>query len=202
MKNLKKFILALLLSFFICSPTIVLAQNSIQTREENQNEASQATATGVMERETVKQEVQERVATAQAFLSERKQAIINNYFSRLTQRLGSAFSRFYLLINRLESRLAKIEEANGNLDTETIKADLASAKEKLDQAAIELGNATTKMNEVIKSETPREDFVEVKEMIVEIRESLVGVHQTLVKVIGDIKGLRVEETSTSSATTE
>ena len=49
------------------------------------------------------------------------------------------------------------------------------------------------MNEIIESETPREGFVEIKEMVGEIRESLVEVHQILVKVIGDIKGLRVGE---------
>ena len=54
-------------------------------------------------------------------------------------------------------------------------------------------NVKTKMNGIIESETPKEGFVEVKEMVGEIRESLVGVHQILVKIIGDIKGLRVGE---------
>ena len=198
MKKLKRFILALLLFFFIFSPTIVLAKaNLIQTREENQNEAGQATATGV--RETAREEVQERIATVQAFLSERKQEIIRNHFNRLTRRLEAAFNRLSRLISRIESRLAKIEQEDENINTTLIKEDLASAKEKLDQTAVQLENVKTKMNEIIASETPKEGFVEVKEMVGEIRESLVGVHQILVKVIGDIKGLRVGNSSTNSA---
>jgi hypothetical protein len=203
MKNLKKFILPLLICFFISSPAIVLAEtNLIQTREGNQNETNQATATGVMERETAREEVQERIATVQAFLSQRKQEIVRNRFNLLTRRLEAAINRLSRLITRIESRLAKIEETDENLETETIKADIASAKEKLDQAAIQLENAKTKMNEVIESETPKEGFVEIKEIVAEIRESLVGTHQILVKIITDIKGLRVGETSTTSATME
>jgi len=164
MKNLKKFILPLLIFFFIFSPTIALAQ-------------MQATAP----------------ATTQAFLSQRKQEIIRSHFKRVTRRLEAAVNRLYLLISRIESRVAKIEAVDESLDTELIKADIASAKEKLDQATIQLGNVKTKMEEVIDSETPKEDFVEVREMISEIRENLIGVHQILVKVIGDIKGLRVGE---------
>ena len=164
MKNLKKFILPLLIFFFIFSPTIALAQ-------------MQATAP----------------ATTQAFLSQRKQEIIRSHFNRVTRRLEAAVNRLYLLISRIESRVAKIEAVDESLDTELIKADIASAKEKLDQATIQLGNVKTKMEEVIDSETPKEDFVEVREMVSEIRENLIGVHQILVKVIGDIKGLRVGE---------
>ena len=178
MKNLKKFILPLLIFFFIFSPTIALAQ-------------MQATAPGV--RETVREEAQERIVTAQAFLSQRKQEIIRSHFNHVTRRLEAAVNRLYLLINRIESRVAKIEAVDESLDTELIKADIASAKEKLDQATIQLGNVKTKMEEVIDSETPKEDFVEVREMVSEIRENLIGVHQILVKVIGDIKGLRVGE---------
>jgi len=203
MKNLKKFILPLLLCFFICSPVIVLAQpNLIQPREENQNETGQATAPGVMERETVREEVQEKIATVQAFLGERKQEIVRNRFNLLTRRLEAAINRLSRLISRIESRLAKIEETDENLETETIKADIASAKEKLDQAAIQLENIKTTMAEVIESETPNEGFIEVKEIVGEIRENLVGTHQILVKIIADIKGLRVGETSTTSATME
>ena len=192
MKNLKKFILALLLFFFIFSPTIVLAEaNLIQTREENRNEAGQATATGI--RETVREEVQEKIATAQAFLSQRKQETVRNRFNLITRRLEAAINRLSRLISRIESRLAKIKQEDENIDTTLIKKDLASAKEKLDQASVQLENVKTKMNEIIASETPKEGFVEVKEMVGEIRESLVGVHQILVKVIGDIKGLRVGE---------
>ena len=182
MKKLKRFILASLLFFFIFSPTIVLA-----------NEAGQATATGVRERETVREEIREKTATVQAFLRERKQEIVRNRFNRLTRRLEAAFNRLYRLISRIESRLAKVEQEDENINTTLIKKDIASAKEKLDQAGIQLENVKTKMNEIIESETPKEGFVEVKEMVGEIRESLVGVHQILVKIIGDIKGLRVGE---------
>lgn len=194
MKSFKKFALPLLICFFIFSPAIALAQtNLIQNREQSQNEASQATATGVMQRETVREEAQERIATAQAFLSQRKQEIIRSHFNRVTRRLGAAVNRLYLLISRIESRVTKIEAVDENLDTELIKTDIVSAKEKLDQVGTQLENIKTKMEEVIGSETPKEGFVEVREMVGEIRESLVGVHQILVKVIGDIKGLRVGE---------
>src|SRR4030042_3393157 len=99
MKNLKRFILALLLFFFIFSPTIVLAEaNLIQARED---EATQGAGTGI--RQTIKEEVQEKIATVQARLSERKKEIIRNHFSRVVRRLGAVFNCFYLLIGRIES---------------------------------------------------------------------------------------------------
>src|SRR4030042_737624 len=188
MKSLKKFILPLVICFFICSPVITLAQTNL----ENQNKAGQATTTGV--RETVREEIQEKIATAQAFLGQRKQEIVRSHFNRVTRRLEAAINRLSRLISRIESRVTKIEETNENLNTNVIKTDIASAKEKLNQVIAQLDDVKTKMEEVIGSETPQEGFVGVKEMVGEIRESLVGIHQILVKIIGDIKGLRVGET--------
>ncbi len=203
MKNLRKFILALSFLFFICSPAIVLAQaNLIQTRGENQNESGQATETGVMQKEIVREEVQEKTATVQAFLSERKQEFVRNRFTLVTRRMEAATNRFYLLISRLESRLAKIEKANKNVDTETMGIDIASAKEKLAEVTTQLEEVEGKMGGTLQSENPQENFVEVKTMISETKETLVGVYQILVKIVDNIKGLNVENSSTDSAVME
>jgi len=200
MKNYKKLILPLLFFSFIFLPTIALAkENLIQNHEENQNEAGQVTATGA--RENVKEEIQEKTAAIQARLSERKQEIIRNRFNHLTRRLEAAVNRFYILINRIESRLGKIEETE-EIDTEVIRMDIDTAKEELNAIGVQLENMSIGIEETLQSEDPQKRFIEVKMMVEEIKEILIEVHQKLVKIISDIKGLRVGNVSPDPVETE
>jgi hypothetical protein len=205
MKFFRKFIFVSLFFLLAVSPAkAVEQQNLILNRETTRNEATQGAGTGIRQtvREEVREATQKRAATIEARLEARKKEIIRNYFTIMTRRLEAAINRLNLLITRIESRIAKIEANNPNVDTNSIKKQVAQAKEKLTQTTNQLTEVKNQMEIIIESNTPHEGFLEVKGMIDKIRKNLVEVHQILVKVIGNIKGLRVGNTSTPSAATE
>jgi len=188
-KKMKKnypLILALLFFFLLTFPVRAA-----------RNEATQGAATGVGQ--TARQE---KIATIEARLNLRKKEIIKNYFRTMTKRLEAAINRLNKLITRIESRITKIEANDKTINTKVIKKDLTEAKGQLATASAKLNEMTTKMETVVESNTPKEDFTKVKSTADEISQILVKVHQTLVKVIGDIKGLRVGNSSTPSAVIE
>ena len=188
-KKMKKnypLILALLFLFLLTFPVRAA-----------RNEATQGAATGVGQ--TARQE---KIATIEARLNLRKKEIIKNYFRTMTKRLEAAINRLNKLITRIESRITKIEANDKTINTKVIKKDLTEAKGQLATASAKLNEMTTKMETVVESNTPKEDFTKVKSTADEISQILVKVHQTLVKVIGDIKGLRVGNSSTPSAVIE
>ena len=208
-KRMKKIIFSIfsfIFLFVMAVPALAIQTKPsvISAREEARNEATQGAQTG--DRETVREEarenIQERTATIQARLTERKKVTIQNHFSRVIRRITAAVNRLYLLIDRIESRLLKIEQQDSSADLSLIKKDVATAKTKLDQTAAQLESIKTEAEKLIESETPKDSFTQIKESVTAVREALVEVHQMLVKVIGDIKGLRVGNSSTPSATTE
>jgi methyl-accepting chemotaxis protein len=193
MKYFGKFILALSLFFLTVSPAMAVTQST---------GAGNRQIIGQEIQQQTKERIQERVATIEAKLNVRKKEIIRNHFLRMTKRLEAAINRLNRLITRIESRIAKIEANNEDINTEPIKKDIQKAKDKLLLATNKLNEAKIKIDDVLQSNTPKETFAEVKNMIQEIKKDLVEVHRLLVKVIGNIKGLRVGNTSTPSAKTE
>ena len=188
-KKMKKnypLILALLFLFLLTFPVRAA-----------RNEATQGAATGVGQ--TARQE---KIATIEARLNLRKKEIIKNYFRTMTKRLEAAINRLNKLITRIESRITKIEANDKTINTKVIKKDLTEAKGQLTTASAKLNEMTTKMETVVESNTPKEGFMAVKDIIKEIKQDLIEIHQILVKVIGDIKGLRVGNSATPSAGTE
>lgn len=179
----KIFALTLFLSFFFLavSPAIALTATPASERQEKRIE---------------------KIASIEAKLNVRKKEIISNHFLRMTKRLEAAINRLNRLITRIESRITKIETNNENIKTEPIKKDIKKAKDKLLLATNKLNEAKIKIDDVLQNNTPKEAFAEVRNMIQEIKKDLVEVHRLLVKVIGDIKGLRVGNSATPSAATE
>jgi len=184
MKYFGKFILALSLFFLTVSPAMAVTQST---------GAGNRQIIGQEIQQQTKERIQERVATIEAKLNVRKKEIIRNHFLRMTKRLEAAINRLNRLITRIESRIAKIEANNEDINTEPIKKDIQKAKDKLLLATNKLNEAKIKIDDVLQSNTPKETLAEVKNMIQEIKKDLVEVHRLLVKVIGNIKGLRVGE---------
>ena len=189
MKNLSKFILASSFFFLMAAPTIAVGQ---QTATQGAGVNLKKT-TGQEVRETAKERLQEKVATAEARLGARKKEIIRNYSTIMTRRLEAAINRLNRLITRIESRIAKIETNNKDIKTKQLKQDIQKAKDKLLLTTNKLNEVKTKINDLPESNTPKEAFAEGKDTVREIKQNLIEVHQILVKVIGDIKGLRVGE---------
>lgn len=130
-----------------------------------------------------------KMAEIKAKLTERRQQLIRQFFTRMAKRLEAAIARLEKLIFRIESRLTKLE--NQDEDVSKIKTEVADAKTKLDKAKTDLADAKTKLEDVLTNEDPKAAFAEVKNLIKGVKTQLIEVHRILVHVIGDIKGLRV-----------
>ncbi len=130
-----------------------------------------------------------RMAEIKAKLTEKRQRLIRQFFTRMVKRLEAAITRLEKLISRIESRLAKLESQGE--DVSKIKTEIEDAKTKLTGTKADLEEAKTKLETVLESEDPKAAFAEVKNLIKGVKTQLIGVHRILVHVIGEIKGLRV-----------
>lgn len=137
----------------------------------------------------VKELIPTKKAEIKARLTEKRQQLIRQFFQRMVKRLEAAINRLEKLILRIESRLAKLESQGE--DVSKIKTEIADAKTKLDETKTDLGLAKSKLETVLESDSPKEAFKEVKNLIKGVKTQLIEVHRILVHVIGDIKGLHV-----------
>lgn len=137
----------------------------------------------------------ERRATIAANLTEIRRERITNFFERMVKRLGAAITRLERLITRIESRIAKIGEADGDIDTAPITEDINEAKALLEEAKTDLQAAEDGFIAFLEATEPKEAFKLVRENISSVKQKLIEVHRILVHVIGDLKGLRVGQSS-------
>lgn len=179
MKNLFKLFSFFPLFFLLISPAFV--QRSVST------------PAGI--KEQVKEKIETRIATREARLTKLKKNLVRNHFTRMRKRLSAAIRRLEKIAARIESRINKIEAESPNSDISSIRKEIFSVREKINNVGDNLlPQAQEKFDQMVESENPQELFSEVKHLIRTIKDELIEVHQILVKVIGDIKGLRVGTT--------
>jgi len=161
-------------------------EQKLATREARREEIRQQ----IEERIEIRtQEKEERRATREARLAEIRKTRIIAFFDHLTRRLEAFLERFNILISRIESRLEKIAQADEDIDTASVEADIQEAKDLL--VATEDLLSVLEVEIFLENDDPRAAFAEVKEKIQEIKLNLVEIYRILVHVIGDIKGLRI-----------
>jgi len=161
-------------------------EQKLATREARREEIRQQ----IEERIEIRtQEKEERRATREARLAEIRKARITAFFNHLTRRLEAFLERFSILISRIESRLDKIAQADEDIDTTSVEADIQEAKDLL--VATEDLLSVLGVEILLENDDPKAAFAEVKEKIQEIKLNLVEIYRILIHVIGDIKGLRI-----------
>lgn len=178
---MKKVVLVFLLLLFLFSSSPALAKSPLWITPPVKPEITRPVIT--------RTPLPTRMAKIKAKLTERRQQLIRQFFTRMVKRLEAAITRLEKLISRIESRLSKLESQGE--DVSKIKTEVADAKTKLDKAKTDLEEAKTKLETVLESEDPKAAFAEVKNLIKGVKTQLIEVHRILVHVIGDIKGLRV-----------
>jgi hypothetical protein len=141
----------------------------------------------------LKLNLQDKKASIEAKLSDKKKNIISNYWQRLVKRINSSIDRLDKLTQRIESRLLIIETKNPSKDTTPIHSQLNEVKTKLTDAKTKLSALNTVVTESLNSEKPKETFLVIKDGIKEVKSILMDVHKVLVHIIGDIRGLHVGE---------
>ena len=173
-------IFSLLLISFISVPNVMAIES---TPSATPNPKRQQVRTMIEEKKT------ERIEKLNSVRKER----ILNFSNKMIVRLEATTDRIEKLIARIETRITKIEEGENNIKTEPIKESLDEAKQKLSLVKIEITKLQDKIDSMLVDEEPKEVFEEVRTSVNEIRDGLKEVHTILVKLIGDIKGLRVGE---------
>lgn len=137
--------------------------------------------------ETKEEQKAERIQSLTAIRKER----IMSYSNKLTVRLDALVERLKLLIERIETRIAKIEESNEEIILTDTKETLIQSKELLAATESEISLLKDNLQQLPESEDPKQIFEDVRTSLMGLKDDLKEVHQLLVKVIGDIKGLRV-----------
>lgn len=199
----KKFIPFLLAAAFaLLPPVAALAQE----RGENAAPARGGQAQNIRERapeqnQNLRDQAQEKRATAKTKLDERRAQNIRKFFAKMGRRLEAAISRLEKMAEKIASRIQKFEERGGNVSE--AKAKLEAARAKIAQARVAYDDAKAKLENALKSDTPKDAFNKVREVLVKgVVEKIKEAHRALVEAVRALKGTGLGEgakaTSTSS----
>jgi len=190
MKTIYSLAFAFLFSFLIFSTRVQAQENVLYPRDLKDKEVKNFQVKPIKPTE-VRERIKEKIATQVAKLSQKRQENIKKFWERLRRRLVAAIQRLEKLASRIERRLALIEQENPQIDTKSIRKDLADAEDMIIKAKERLGNADKFFEELINSDNPKASFEKVRNEVKEIRNILIDIHLKLVHIIGKIKGLRV-----------
>ncbi|EKE06289.1 MAG: hypothetical protein ACD_19C00021G0021 [uncultured bacterium] len=131
----------------------------------------------------------ERIEKLNAIRRER----IMNYSNKMIVRLEATIERFEKLITRIEERVTKIKLENNNINVTSTKTILNEAKQKLALVKSDIVTLKENLNSITIADEPKVEFEKVRETLKGIQNDLKDIHSKLVRLIGDIKGLRVGE---------
>lgn len=190
------FITLLLLASFLIPASLTYAhegedRNNLNIDQTQKNKEKKDLSRMIKQKEADRrQEIKDSVS---AKLTEDRKVIITNHWQKLMARLNAAVARLEKLIQRIESRVAAIKENNPQADIDEISTKITEAKTKLTEAKTKLSALESVVNEAIASDEPKAAFEVIHNTVKEIKTLLLQVHRILVHIIGDIKGLRIEE---------
>lgn len=141
---------------------------------------------------------EKRLGEGQGVLPAVRKVKIMDFSNRMLFRLEALVDRLQTLIDRIEARIAKIEESGEDIDTEPIKELVDEAKAKLAVLKVQIAELKVEFGDLPDSDDPKSQFIEVRESITEVKILLKEIHAMLVSVVGDIKGLRVGNSTKST----
>lgn len=188
MRNILKVLISVITLVFTFQTSVNAAtQSSVKTQQRIEDN----TTTKNQIKEEVRLRVEERKAAQEAGVNQRKRERLEYHWRLLGKRLLATIDRLETLVERIESRVAKIKEVNPATDTSDIEEQLTEAKEILTDAKLKYDEAQAEMQVLLDAEDSKDAFEELRETISDIKDLLVDAHRILVSIIEDIKGLRV-----------
>lgn len=131
-------------------------------------------------RQEIRVKIKEKKAERLEKLSAIKRERIMNYSNKMIVRLEATVERLEKLITRIEERI-------------TNKTTLNEAKQKLTLVKSNVAALKDSLSNMTTVEDPKAEFEKVREALKGIQNDFKEVHSKLVKLVGDIKGLRVGE---------
>ena len=136
--------------------------------------------------------IRDNIETRQEVRSERRNALsraiqdrIINLALNTTNRLTSAINRLQNITDRLSSRITILREQG--VDTGTAETKLAESKTTLEQARATLNSLNT-IAAVIRGDTPRESFSEIRVKFFETRDALIQTRTLLLDTVALLRG--------------
>lgn len=142
------------------------------------------------EREEFHKKATERREELKKKIGEERAKQVEEYFTRMMNRMDAAIDRLDKLTDRLQSRLDKIKDSGKDI-TEPQSA-LDTARVSIAGAHTAISDAKIKFAELVKSNTPKESFFTIKEIVSSVKTKLKEAHAALVEVINSIKKGRLD----------
>lgn len=132
-----------------------------------------------------REQIQENIAERRAALASRVQERITNLAANISNRMEAAIVRLENIVTRLESRIAKLDEAD--VDVTAAAEALVEAQTSLDLARVTLAGIDAQVSVAVGSENPREDWQAVKAVFTETRDHIKSAHEQLRAVVALLK---------------
>ena len=178
------------------STTSTTTRASIKTeiekrREEAKNKIDQNKQEFELRKEEIKQGMETKREELKQKVEERKQMIdskieerLSKFISKLEERFNSAIERLEILVTRIESRIAKMDEED--IDTTKAKELLTEAKGKIEIAKTSILAIGTKADEVLAGDT-RALYPELKTVVEKAKSDIKSAHEALINVVRELK---------------
>jgi hypothetical protein len=144
-------------------------------------------------------EIRDRLESRRDMFLENASDRLTNIARRILGRFYAAIERMEHIANRVDSRIAKLEE-RGN-DLSEAKRLLAEAWVKIDAAGEAVAEVEINLGELI-ADTPHETLQKVRELLGTAKEALRSAHRALVDAIIAIRAnVKIEDTDDDTGTT-
>ncbi len=203
---MKKHTLPLALVLALCFPLVGSAQSAdLRTRAEmdvrpaearlklDAEARTRANASSSEARAEMKIEAEARRASSTQRRTEMQQSVVQRKVAQTARVLGATIERLERILERVESRIAKVKEAGG--DTTVSEASAA-------QVETHLGNASTSLQTLLAIELTadsyKENFGMVREAASEVKMHLREAHRSLMEAVRSLKASVEVETSAST----
>jgi len=162
-----------------------VATKRASSTETRLNNRTQTTAERSEAIKLKKEETQINRAERKAVLQASAQTRITNLAANLSNRMDAAVNRIQNVIDRLTSRISKLNELG--IDTSTAHDSLNKAQQEIDQARTILSTIDDEIANFIGSEDPRANWQKLKLTFTEIRNSIKMSHQSLRTTVESLK---------------
>jgi hypothetical protein len=150
--------------------------------------------------------IKAKQAEMQAVRADRKAAFqaaaqtrLTNLAANISNRMDAAAGRLQNVIDRLTSRIAKLNDQG--VDTASASASLSTAQQELDRAKVILRGIDGEVASFIGSENPRESWQSLKTTYTSARDALRASHQALLASVASLKAAVIATDSGRGAST-
>ena len=148
----------------------------------------------------IRENVQDRIESPQATLSERVQERITNLAANISNRFDGIIARLQNITDRLNRRIEK--EASEGKDVFAARASLQAAQTALNSAKDQMADIDRTVVDALGSTNPREEWRDVRAKFLSAREAIRSAHGELRNTIINLKGAPQAVVETTASTTE